>query len=125
MRSNDSERAAPMPCSGLRIDSRLLTLVAALYFGFALNLSFWRFMLDRIEMTGFQSVAFLFSLSFFILVPLYLALNAIAVPFLAKPVIIVFLLLSSAANYFMFDLGVFIDTDMMTNVFETSAREAS
>jgi lipid A ethanolaminephosphotransferase len=125
MRSRDSECATSTTRSGLRIGSHSLALVATLYFGFALNLGFWRFMLDRIEMTGLQSAVFLFSLAFFILVPLYLALNAITVPFLAKPVIIVFLLLSSAANYFMFDLGVFIDTDMMTNVFETTPREAS
>jgi lipid A ethanolaminephosphotransferase len=34
------------------------------------------------------------------------------------------LILSSLANYFIFNFGIFIDSDMMRNVFETNRREA-
>jgi lipid A ethanolaminephosphotransferase len=42
----------------------------------------------------------------------------------AKPLILLLLLLSSAANYGMFPLGIQIDSSMMRNLFETNAREA-
>lgn len=38
--------------------------------------------------------------------------------------IIILLLLSSSANFFMYNYGVYIDADMIRNVFETNQREA-
>ncbi|MDR1975942.1 MAG: phosphoethanolamine--lipid A transferase [Campylobacteraceae bacterium] len=110
--------------SKLAIDSRILIIILTLYFGFVLNLSFWRFVSGHIEIGSFQMVIFAFSLIFFILTPFYLLLSIVTLPFLAKPLITLFLLISSAANYYMYEFGVFIDTDMITNIFETTKREA-
>jgi lipid A ethanolaminephosphotransferase len=95
----------------------------SLYFSFVLNISFWRFMADNIEITNFGTIWFALSLPFFIFVPLYIVFNIFLTPYLAKPISISLLLISSAANYFMYAYGVYIDSDMITNVFETTARE--
>ncbi|MDR2342405.1 MAG: phosphoethanolamine--lipid A transferase, partial [Campylobacteraceae bacterium] len=95
----------------------------SLYFSFVLNISFWRFIANNIEITNFGTALFALSLPFFIFVPLYIIFNIFVTPYLAKPISILLLLISSAANYFMYAYGVYIDSDMITNVFETTARE--
>jgi lipid A ethanolaminephosphotransferase len=110
--------------SKLVIKSHWFILLAAVYFGFVLNCSFWRFAFDKIEITNFSVLVFAFSLLIFILAPLCLFFNLIVVPYVGKPLLIFFLITSSAANYFMYSLGIYIDTDMIRNVFETTTREA-
>lgn len=62
-------------------------------------------------------------------VVIFCALNIIfsllAVPLLRKPIIILFLLGSAVANYFMFSYGAVIDANMMQNAFETNSQEAT
>ncbi|MDR2172758.1 MAG: phosphoethanolamine--lipid A transferase [Burkholderiales bacterium] len=111
--------------SKLAIKSHWLILLAGLYFAFVLNLSLWRFVFKTIEFTGVSTFIFLLSLPFFIFAPLYLFFNLTVAPYTAKPVLIFLVLISSAANYFMYNLGVYIDADMIRNVVETSVRETS
>ncbi|MCL2160712.1 MAG: phosphoethanolamine--lipid A transferase [Betaproteobacteria bacterium] len=106
----------------LIIKSHWFILLIGLYFAFVLNCSFWRFVFNNIEITNF--VVFALSLPFFIFVPLYVFLNLIVVPYIAKPILIFFILTSSVTNYWMYNLGVYIDTDMVRNAFETNTREA-
>jgi lipid A ethanolaminephosphotransferase len=65
-----------------------------------------------------------FSVLLLILLHIYIAFNILLLPYIAKPVLISFLLISSATNYLMFKYGVYIDVDMTRNLFETNAREA-
>ncbi len=110
--------------SKLEVKSPLFILFITIYFGFALNLSFWRFVFERISIDSFGIFVFFISLIFFILVPLYMLFNLIVLPYIAKPFVIVLLIASSSVNYFMYNYGVFIDADMIRNVFETNTREA-
>ena len=110
--------------SKLTIKSYWLIIIATLYFGFVLNLSFWRYAINNVEITGFTTAFFAFTLLFFIIIPLYLIFNLLTLPYITKPVIVTLLLISSATNYFMYTYGVFIDTDMIANAFETNTREA-
>ena len=108
----------------LFIKSHWFILLTGLYFTFVLNCSFWRFVFNNIEITNFSVFVFVLSLPFFIFVPLYICLNLIVVPYITKPFLIFFILTSSATNYWMYNLGIYIDTDMIRNVFETTTREA-
>ena len=110
--------------SKLSISSTWLIILLTLYFGFVLNLAFWKYAYQHIEITNFSVAVFSISLFFFILVPLFLFFNLIIVPYLAKPLAILFLLISAATNYFMFRYGILIDSDMVRNAFETNSREA-
>lgn len=60
---------------------------------------------------------------------IFCALNIIfsllTLPLLRKPIIILFLLGSAVANYFMFSYGAVIDANMMQNAFETNSQEAT
>jgi len=108
----------------LVIKSHWLILLTGLYFSFVLNFSFWKFVFNDIEITNLSIFIFVLSLPFFIFVPLYVFLNLIVAPYIAKPLLIFFVLTSSVTNYLMYNLGAHIDTDMMRNVFETNTREA-
>jgi lipid A ethanolaminephosphotransferase len=111
--------------SKLIIKSHRLILLAGLYFAFVLNLSLWRFIFNTVEITNFATFVFAFSLPFFFFAQMYVVFNLIVIPYAAKPVLAFLVLTSSVTNYFMYNLGVYIDTDMIRNTFETSVRETS
>lgn len=110
--------------SKLTIQSDLLILISSIYFGIFLNITFWRQVFSKIEITNFGMVLFAISLPVLICSIFYLVFNLLLVKYIAKPILIFFLLISSATNYLMFNLGVVIDSDMIRNVCDTNTREA-
>ncbi len=108
----------------IRLDSRWLTVISALYFTTALNLSLWRYILHHLAVRDTAALFFGLSIPVLIFTALYLIFNLVLVPYLAKPILILLLIISSTTNYFMFEYGVFIDSSMIRNVFETNTREA-
>lgn len=101
-----------------------LVFVLSVYFATVLNLSFWRFLWQHLEVGNVATFVFAISLPFFMFIPLYCFFNLIIVPYLAKPLTVLLLIVSAAANYAMFKLGIFIDSDMYRNIIETNSREA-
>jgi len=107
------------------IKSQWLIVVLTLYFGFVLNLSYWRFIAVHLEIDGgwmallavwlvvVNGVLFGWSFCLAVIKPI------------AKWLIIPFLLISSVTNYLMWNLGVFINPDMIRNVFQTNVHEAT
>jgi len=106
------------------IKSHWLIALLALYFGFALNLSFWRYIHAHLELSNGRMVVFALSLPVvaFILYAWILILTVVKP--VAKYIVIPFLLVSSATNYLMYTLGAFIEADMIRNVAQTTLREA-
>lgn len=72
-----------------------------------------------------DSVLFIGSLFFFITSIFVLVLSAVCHRALVKPLIIFFLLLSSALAYFMNKYGTVFDYHMISNILETDRAEAS
>lgn len=107
-----------------QISSRFLILSAALYFGLILNGAFWRYVCNNIKLTNFSEYTLIVILPLLICIPLYWVFNLVLLPKTAKPVLIALLLISSATNYLMLKLGVYIDSDMIRNAVETNTREA-
>lgn len=105
-----------------KIGSQTLILVSTLYFTFGLNWALWRYFYDKVS---FDNPLFCLALPVLLCLPLFLFFNLVIVPKLAKPLLITFLLLSSATNHLMYNLGVYIDKDMIRNAVETNVREAS
>lgn len=105
------------------VKSHWLILALAFYFAFVLNLEFWRFVFDRVDIdNGSMFLDSLLCLSMIFFTWFFCLL---VIPILGKPVIIILLLMSSATNYFTFQLGIVIDSEMLRNVFETDLRESS
>lgn len=109
----------------LTISSKLFIWIAAAYFGSVLNLSFYRFVLERFDIRSFSEAFFILSLPVFLIVPLLILFSLITVPYIGKTLVAVLLCLSAAANYAMFSLGIYIDADMYRNIIETNFREAA
>lgn len=110
--------------SGFTIPSHWFILLISAYLAFALNCAFWRFAANTIEITNFSVAFFVFSLPFFLLAPIYVLCNLITFPYIGKPILLLLVIISSATNYFMYKLGIYIDTDMIRNSIETNQREA-
>ena len=75
-------------------------------------------------MSNAATAVFAFSLPFFVFIMLYVFFNLIVVPYLGKPLVIILLLCSAAADYAMVKLGIVINSDMVRNFAETNLREA-
>ena len=114
--------AIGMPRCRFKIGSQALIFAATLYFTFGLNWALWRYFYDKVS---FGNPLFCIALPVLLCLPLFLVFNLIVLPKLAKPLLVVLLLLSSAANHLMYNLGIYIDRDMIRNAFETNVREAS
>lgn len=106
------------------LSSTALLIAVSLYFAFFLNISFWNLTFHKVEINNFRTLIFAISLPFFIFIPLFVFFCLTAVPFFGKPLIILLLILSAAADYAMTNLGIVIDSDMVRNFFETNLREA-
>lgn len=108
----------------LTITSRHLAVIAAVYFTVFLNMAFWRTAWGRMEVKDWRDGIFLASMPVTFFIVTYVVFELILWPRVAKPLLVFLLILSSAANYFMFELGIFIDSGMMRNVFATNPQEA-
>lgn len=106
------------------IRSSVFIFIISCYFAFALNITFWNFIYHHADWNSSSMIVAISILPIVIFTPLYLLFNLITFPPLAKPLIIVLLLLSAAADYMMKNLGVVIDSSMIRNMFETNTREA-
>jgi len=106
------------------VKSHWLILILAFYFSFVLNFGFWQFVFEQIDFSGGKMFLFVFSLFCLSLIFCIWFFSLLLVPGLGKPIIIVFLLISSSVNCFIYKLGIVIDSDMIRNVFETNPREA-
>ncbi|GBU10206.1 membrane-associated metal-dependent hydrolase [Gammaproteobacteria bacterium] len=107
------------------IKSHWLILVITIYIISALNLSFWRYIYQHATVPHFSDALFIFTIPFFIGSCLYFLLSLILWPYLTKAILIPLLIISSLTNYVMFQLGVYIDSDMIRNTVQTNQREAT
>lgn len=109
----------------LSLSSRNFIFVVSLYFAFVLNMTFWRFVVEKISLNNWGTVIFAISLPFFIFVPLFWLFSLVMLPKIGKPLIAVLVLLSAAADYAISNLGIVIDSDMVRNFAETNLRESA
>ncbi|MBP2171244.1 lipid A ethanolaminephosphotransferase [Erwinia toletana] len=99
-------------------------LVAALWFALILNALFIIRVWEIIPFISLRDYLFAATLPVVLICAFTLIFNLLALPWIRKPLLILLILASAAANYFMFSFGTVIDTNMVQNVFETDAQEA-
>jgi lipid A ethanolaminephosphotransferase len=56
---------------------------------------------------------------------MYIIINVLMVPLLGKFIISLLMITSAVSSYMMYSYGVYVDSDMIRNVFETNAKEAA
>ncbi|MCT6591528.1 phosphoethanolamine transferase EptA [Pantoea dispersa] len=98
-------------------------LLAALFFAFVLNALFLLRAWEIIPYTRVHDYLFAASMPVVLVAAFYLLFSLLAWPWIRKPLLIVLILASAAANYFMHSFGTVIDTNMIENVFESNAQE--
>ena len=92
------------------LKSRWLIFLAALYFTTVLNLGLWRYFVSHLEVTGINMFFFGISLPILLFAAFYLIFNLILLPYLTNPLLALLLLVSSVNIYFIFNLGILIDS---------------
>ncbi|HSD17557.1 MAG TPA: phosphoethanolamine--lipid A transferase [Thermomonas sp.] len=121
-------RAVTRGMGGLRgrwpLSQELLALLVALYFSIAANATFFRVVGGTGAFAGFRGLGFGFGL--FVAIT---ALNTFLLLVLlnrrwAKPLIVVLLLVTSCAGYYMSRYTVYLDPDMIRNVLHTDSKES-
>ncbi|MBU6517216.1 phosphoethanolamine transferase EptA [Pantoea sp. B270] len=109
--------------SKLQCHDNSFNLLAALFFAVVLNALFLLRAWEIIPYTRVHDYLFAASMPVVLVAAFYLLFSLLAWPWIRKPLLIVLILASAAANYFMHSFGTVIDTNMIENVFESNAQE--
>lgn len=108
----------------LQCHTSSFNLIAALFFTLILNALFLLRAWEIIPYDRLHDYLFAASIPVVLAAAFYLIFSLLAWPYIRKPLLIVLVLASAAANYFMHSFGTVIDTNMIQNVFESDAQEA-
>lgn len=108
----------------MRITQTKLVLLAAVFFVVFDNWAFWAH-LTKVYPISPDNLGFLTSQAVFLTSIIFLLLSLVSARYTIKPVLILLLLMSSVASYFMNNYNVVIDHVMIQNVLETNINEAS
>ena len=107
-----------------KVNSNTINALLSLYFCFLLNTSFFKCIFSNVNVVGVKSLFFCVNISILSFFVHYVVLNILCFPYIFKGLVVLILLISSFANFYMNEYSVFIDTDMIRNVFETNVNEA-
>jgi lipid A ethanolaminephosphotransferase len=107
------------------ISSTTLTILLAVYFAAALNLTLTRKLFQILSDLEPQSVLFYASIPLFFICVFTILFNFFTIKYVTKPFFMILIIASAAVNYGAYYFGVIFNTDMMTNIFETTSSEAS
>ena len=103
--------------------SQWMIVVCAVYFSTVLNMSFWRFVVSRLDFSESGTIPFALSMPVALFLVLHICFSVLLWPYIAKPLMFVLLATSAGACYFMFTLNVLIDSEMIRNIFEARPHE--
>ena len=106
------------------IRSEIAVVCVAAFFVTALNIAFWRQFSAALAPLDVQAWLFIAAIGVTALVLLSLFFSLFTPRYLFKPAITVFLLLTSAAAYFVNEYGIVIDGEMIRNIANTNTEEA-
>ena len=110
----------------LHLNSSLyLILGSALFLTIFSNMAFFRQVYQWLGMTDFYDYILLASFGIFIFCFLNILFSLFFIGFLKKPLLVVLLCCSALGSYFSLFYGIYIDEDMVVNVLQTNAGEAT
>lgn len=100
------------------------TLILSLYFLLVLNIPLLKKLVTVLQHTEQLKLGLIISFPLFFSALFYLVFSLFTVRYLAKPIAVVLILLSSLVSYAMFNYGILVDSDMIINIAETHTGEA-
>jgi lipid A ethanolaminephosphotransferase len=104
--------------------SRAVVLNVALFLVLLANFAFWQGFVDALGAITVKHMTFMAVFAVLLTAVINLLLIPFSFKYVLKPVVILILLTSAIASYFMQNYGVMIDVTMMQNVMETDPAEA-
>lgn len=104
--------------------SHIASMILSGFTTIILNLALWRFIWQHLTIQSPLDVLFLISLPIFLFGTLTLFYGLLMWPYINKLLIPLLLIIAAVINYVTFNLGIFIDSEMIRNVLETNSREA-
>lgn len=93
-------------------------LVVAVYIASVTNFTFWSELFLRIDLLSIQGFSYSFTTFLIIVWLLSVVFFVLGQGYFIKPVLIIFLMLSSVLSYFNQELGVIFDKEMIRNIVE-------
>jgi lipid A ethanolaminephosphotransferase len=111
--------------SELHVRPEIAVLYAAGYFLVAPNLAFWRHLHAAVAPSGVYEWMFLAAVAVEGFCLLNLLFGLFAAPYVLKPALTAFLLITAGVAYFVDEYGTVVDMHMIRNVFETNREEAA
>lgn len=100
-------------------------IICAAFFTLFQNITFFTKTIHLLGMGSFMDYLLVSSFFIFIFCFINILFSIILVSYLRKPIIILLLFCSAAANYFSYFYGIYIDKDMIQNIMQTDMGEAS
>ncbi len=100
-----------------------LILLTSLFLLLSGNVSFFRNVI-AVYPVSFNNIGFFFSLAVVLTSVMILLFSIFCAKYTVKPLLIIILLASSLASYFMNEYSIVIDDSMIQNIFETDIRES-
>ncbi|PQA83392.1 phosphoethanolamine transferase [Limnohabitans sp. TS-CS-82] len=101
-----------------------LILLASVWLAVFGNVALWRSLTQLPDLKGWHGLLFGAAFALIIASATTALLSLLAWRWTLKPAISLLLLLAAFATYYMLMYGIVVDTPMVTNVFQTDAREA-
>lgn len=102
-----------------------LTLAVAFWLMLTMNGSFWNTVWTGVGGWSNENKWFLISMPLFVLCWLFGLLSLLSWGRATKALLMLFLLISAAASYFMYSYGIVIDSTMLANTLQTDPAEAT
>ena len=108
----------------MKISSTKLIFFTSLFFVCSSNISFFRHVIE-VYPVNVKNIGFLISLPVGLTAAIVLLLSLLSSRYTTKPLLILMLLTTSVATYFMDKYNIIIDVTMVQNIMETNYHEAS
>lgn len=109
----------------VELNIAMIIAMTALYIILVNNQSFWSSLFAVVEFSRPDHLMFLLSTLLLTFALLYVFLSLFGFRPIVKPVMALFIVVSSVISYFIDDFGVIMDQNMIQNIFETDTNEAT
>lgn len=109
----------------IKIKSQVFALLIALYFVFVLNIAFLFKLISIFQGLEHLKIGVVLAIPVLLTVVLNILCVFTTVKYIAKPLIIIWLVLSAIVSYQAFNYGVVFDVNMVTSIFETHKGEVA
>ncbi|WP_147197334.1 phosphoethanolamine transferase EptA [Pantoea sp. CCBC3-3-1] len=109
----------------LHCNENTFNLLMAFFFTFILNAVFLFHAWETIPYQKLRDYLFAATIPLVLFSAFLFIFSVAALPWIRKPLLMVLVIASAAANYFIYSFGTVIDTNMIQNVFETDMQEAA